>query len=108
MPFSFKTDAGADGLILAMTHSSLSFTAAALAFGRSRPARWAAHAPVLLANDPASRRAPFATSLALADALPSARLDATGGLSHRRFLSDPEVIALVVRHVRSGRRTEAP
>jgi len=108
MPFSFKTDTGADGLILAMTHSPLPTTAAALALGRSRPASRAVHAAVLLAHDPADPSAPFAAPQVLAEMLHSAWLHSLEGRSRGRILSDPDVIALVVRHGTSGCRTEAP
>jgi pimeloyl-ACP methyl ester carboxylesterase len=64
-------------------------------------------APVLLVHDPADRMAPFSTSQALAEALPTARLHATQNLSHRRILSDADVIALVVEHVTDSRRAAA-
>lgn len=56
-------------------------------------------APVLLVHDRGDRMASFGNSEALARALPSAHLHATEGLSHRRVLADPQVIALALAHV---------
>lgn len=55
--------------------------------------------PVLLMHDRDDRMAPFGNSEALARALPAAQLHATEGLSHRRMLSDPQVIDRALAHV---------
>jgi pimeloyl-ACP methyl ester carboxylesterase len=56
-------------------------------------------ASVLLVHDRGDRMASFANSEALAHALPSARLHATHGLSHRRILDDAGVSELVMAHL---------
>jgi pimeloyl-ACP methyl ester carboxylesterase len=54
---------------------------------------------VLIVHDRDDRAAPLAAAQALADALPAARLHITEGLSHRRVLSDPSVLATVLAHL---------
>lgn len=59
-------------------------------------------APVLLVHDRGDRMAPFGNSETLAGALPAAQLHATEGLSHRRILSDPQVIDIALAHLMAG------
>ena len=59
------------------------------------------HQPTLLVHDRGDRTAPLSGSEALALALPAAHLVVTEGLGHRRVLSDPEVAAAVLAHLRT-------
>lgn len=56
--------------------------------------------PTLLLHDEGDRIAPFSASQRLAQALPAARLQAHGGLGHRRILDDAAVAAAVAAHLR--------
>lgn len=55
--------------------------------------------PTLLLHDEADRIAPFAASRRLAQSLRTARLEAHGGLGHRRILDDEAVAAAVAAHL---------
>jgi pimeloyl-ACP methyl ester carboxylesterase len=55
--------------------------------------------PVLVVHDRNDRAAPLAAAQALVDALPAAQLHITEGLSHRRVLTDPAVLARVIDHL---------
>jgi pimeloyl-ACP methyl ester carboxylesterase len=55
--------------------------------------------PVLIIHDRGDRMAPVSNGQALARALLNSRLQITEGLSHRRVLSDPQVIQAVVAHL---------
>jgi pimeloyl-ACP methyl ester carboxylesterase len=56
--------------------------------------------PVLVVHDRDDRETMWSGSRDLSRAWPDARLLTTGGLGHRRILSDPKVVAEVVRFVR--------
>jgi pimeloyl-ACP methyl ester carboxylesterase len=56
--------------------------------------------PLLIVHDRGDRDVPYGNSLQLLQAWPGATLRATEGLGHRRILSDPDVIASVVRFTR--------
>jgi pimeloyl-ACP methyl ester carboxylesterase len=56
-------------------------------------------APLLLVHDRGDTIVPFAEGAAIAASWPGARLLPTDGLSHRRLLSDPAVVAEAVRFV---------
>src|SRR3712207_4760890 len=56
-------------------------------------------APALLVHDRSDDVVPFAEGAAIAATWPGARLLSTEGLSHRRILSDPAVVAEVVRFI---------
>lgn len=58
--------------------------------------------PVLVIHDRGDRLSPLAHGEALAAALPQGRLVVTRGLSHRRLLSDPVVIDMVLDHLVAG------
>ncbi len=53
----------------------------------------------LLLHDEGDRIAPFSASQRLAQLLPAARLEAHGGLGHRRILDDTAVAAAVAAHL---------
>jgi pimeloyl-ACP methyl ester carboxylesterase len=56
--------------------------------------------PVLVVHDRLDRETTWSSGRDLSRAWPGARLLTTSGLGHRRILSDPEVVAEVVRFVR--------
>jgi pimeloyl-ACP methyl ester carboxylesterase len=56
--------------------------------------------PVLVVHDRDDRETTWSSGRDLSRAWPDARLLTTSGLGHRRILSDPEVVAAVVRFVR--------
>lgn len=55
--------------------------------------------PGLVVHDEEDRRAPLAEARSLVAGWPGARLVATRGLGHNRLLTDPGVVAEVVRHL---------
>jgi pimeloyl-ACP methyl ester carboxylesterase len=66
-------------------------------------AREMAPPPLLVIHDRQDRETRWADSRDLSRAWPNARLLTTSGLGHRRILSDPEVVAQIVRFARGDR-----
>jgi pimeloyl-ACP methyl ester carboxylesterase len=58
--------------------------------------------PALIVHDDEDRPVPIADGRALASAWPGSRFHGTSGLGHRRILTDPTVVAAVIRFVTSA------